>query len=166
MTKGSPKKLPKSSSTGLEAELSELTVALQRERADSMNLRRQYEDQISSLRDLVKIDVIKQLLPVIDNFERSLKHVPKDLEDNDYVQGIRGIVKQFEKSLEDLGVSRVQTVGQLFDPRLHEAVSLEEGKGSHEIVSEELQPGYVLGDNVIRHAMVKVKMGQLKAVPK
>lgn len=146
----------------IQSELNELTEALQRERADSMNLRRQYEEQIINLKDYIKADVIKDLLPVIDNFERSLKHVPKDLENNDYVQGIKGIVKQFEKSLESLGVSRVKTVGQLFDPSLHEAVSMEDGKGSHEIVSEELQPGYILGNNVIRHAMVKVKSGNLK----
>lgn len=161
MSKDGAKKSPKVDASELEAKLSELTEALQRERADSVNLRRQYDEQIVSLKDYVKADVIRDLLPVIDNFERSLKHVPKDLETNDYVQGIKGIVKQFEKSLETLGVSRVETVGQLFDPSLHEAVSMEDGDGSHEIVSEELQPGYRLGDNVIRHAMVKVKMQDL-----
>ena len=161
MSKDTPKKAPKVDMTEIEAKLNELTEALQRERADSMNLRRQYEEQIVSLKDYVKADVIRELLPVIDNFERSLKHVPKDLEGNDYVQGIKGIVKQFDKSLESLGVTRVETVGHLFDPSLHEAVSMEDGDGSHEIVSEELQPGYRLGDNVIRHAMVKVKMQDL-----
>ena len=162
MSKDLPKKTPKIDMAEIEAKLNELTEALQRERADSMNLRRQYEEQITSLKDYVKADVIRELLPVIDNFERSLKHVPKDLEGNDYVQGIKGIVKQFEKSLESLGVTRIETVGQPFNPSMHEAVSMEDGDGSHEIVSEELQPGYRLGDNVIRHAMVKVRMGDVK----
>lgn len=147
----------------LQAQVEDLTLALQRERADSVNLRRRYEEQISSLKDYIKSDVIKDLLPVIDNFERSLKHIPKELKDNDYISGIEGIVKQFEKVLENLGVERIKTVGELFDPSYHEAVSMDEGKGSHEIVSEELQPGYKLGDNVIRHAMVKVKMGDPKS---
>ena len=72
-------------------------------------------------------------------------------------------MKQFEKTLESLGVERIATVGELFDPTYHEAVSMDEGKGSHEIVSEELQPGYKIGENVIRHAMVKVKMGDHKS---
>jgi molecular chaperone GrpE len=147
----------------LQKKLDELTLALQRERADSMNLRRQHEEQNSSLRDMVKSSVIRELLPVIDNFERSLKHVPKDLADNEYIKGIQSVVRQFEKVLGDLGVQRIETVGSVFDPHLHEAVSMDEdGKGSHEIVSDELQSGYQIGDHVIRHAMVKVKMGELK----
>ncbi len=144
-------------------QIDDLTLALQHERADSVNLRRRHDEQINSLNDYVKSDVIRDLLPVIDNFERSLKHVPKVLQKNDYIKGIEGIVKQFEKTLESLGVERIATVGVLFDPSFHEAVSMEEGKGSHEIVSEELQPGYKLGNNVIRHAMVKVKMDDFKS---
>lgn len=141
----------------LATENAQLTEALQRERADAMNLRRQHEQQVASLRTTVKTSVIEELLPVIDNFERALKHVPKDLEQNDYVKGVQGVVKQFEKTLADMGVTRIQTVGKPFDPRLHEAVSAEEGDGDTEIVSEELQAGYRLGDEVIRHAMVRVK---------
>jgi molecular chaperone GrpE len=145
-------------------QVNDLTEALQRERADSMNLRRRHDVQIAGLKDHLKADVIKQLLPVIDNFERSLKHIPQDLAENDYILGIKGIVKQFESSLESLGVEKIKTVGELFDPKYHEAVSMDDGKGSHEIVSEELQSGYKVSDNVIRHAMVKVKMGEHKSL--
>ncbi len=65
--------------------------------------------------------------------------------------------KQFEKVLAGLGVEKIKTVGEVFNPHLHEAVSMDEGEGDQEIVSEELQPGYTLGDDVIRHAMVRVK---------
>ena len=141
----------------LAAENAQMTEALQRERADAINLRRRHEEQIASLRSAVKSSVVKDLLPVIDNFERALKHIPEDLKGNEYVKGIEGIVKQFEKTLADVGVKRIKTVGEPFDPRLHEAVSMEEGDGDQEIVSEELQSGYRLGDDVIRHAMVRVK---------
>lgn len=140
----------------LEKQIAQLTDALQRERADAANLRRRHDEQISGLRTSVKAHVIKDLLPVIDNFERALKHVPNELEGNDYVNGIQGVVKQFEKTLTDIGVERIKTVGESFDPHLHEAVSAEEGDGP-ETVSEELQAGYKLGDDVIRHAMVRVK---------
>ena len=150
-------KSPKLDPKDLQAQLDELTAALQRERADALNLRRRYEEQIASLQTLAKASVVRDLLPVIDNFERALKHVPHDLKDNDYVKGIQGIVKQFEKSLEQLGVQRIKTVGEPFNPHLHEAVSMEDGDGDQEIVSEELQSGYTLGDEVLRHAMVRVR---------
>lgn len=141
----------------LAAENAQLTEALQRERADATNIRRRHDEQIASLRSTVKASVVKDLLPVIDNFERALKHVPKELAGNEYVKGIEGIVKQFEKTLADIGVERIKTVGEPFNPHFHEAVSMEEGDGKQEVVSEELQSGYRLGDDVIRHAMVRVK---------
>ena len=140
----------------LEQKVAELTDALQRERADVTNIRRRHDEQISSLKTSVKATIIEELLPVIDNFERALKHIPDDLKDTDFVKGVQGIVKQFEKTLADMGVERIQTTGQPFDPHIHEAVATEEGDGQ-EVVSEELQPGYKIGDNVIRPAMVKVK---------
>lgn len=148
---------PAANSQQLQQQIDELTAALQRERADATNQRRRFDEQLASVRMSVKSTVVADLLPVIDNFERALKHVPKDLEANEYVKGVQGIVKQFEKTLENMGVERIATVGTEFDPRLHEAVSMEEGDGDKEIVSEELQPGYRIGDDVIRHAMVRVK---------
>ncbi len=141
----------------LETKVNELTSALQRERADVTNIRRRHEQQMDSLRDIAKASVVRDLLPAIDNLERGLKHVPKDIQGHDYVKGISGVVKQFEKTLKDIGVERVKTVGEEFDPKYHEAISMEEGEGTREVVSEELQSGYKLGDEVIRHAMVKVK---------
>jgi molecular chaperone GrpE len=141
----------------LQQQLGELTAALQRERADALNLRRRYDEQLGSLQTVAKAGVIRDLLPVIDNFERALKHVPEELKDNDYIKGIRAVVNQFEKTLEQLGVQKIKTVGEPFDPHLHEAVSMEEGDGDQEIVSEELQSGYQMGEEVLRHAMVRVK---------
>jgi molecular chaperone GrpE len=140
----------------LQQMIEELTVALQRERADAQNLRRRHEEQMFGLKDMVKASVVRDLLPVIDNFERALKHVPKDLEKNDFVKGVNGIVRQFNKTLADMGVERIKTLGEVFDPHLHEAVSADEGI---DVISEELMAGYKLGDEVIRHAVVKVTTG-------
>ena len=140
----------------LQQQVADLTDALQRERADVINVRRRHEEQIVSLKSRVKADVVRDLLPVIDNFERALKHIPKDLEGNDYIKGVQGVVKQFEKTLAELGVERIKTVDEPFDPIFHEAISAEEGEGTTEVVSEELQSGYKIGDEVIRHAMVRV----------
>jgi molecular chaperone GrpE len=152
MPKAKPPKIP-----DLLQHIAELTDALQRERADVINIRRRHDEQLSSLKTAVKAQVIKDLLPAIDNLERALKHAPEDLKSHDYIKGVQGVVKQFDKVLHDLGLAKIKTVGEPFDPHLHEAVSMEHGKGSHEIVSEELQAGYSLGDEVIRPAIVKVK---------
>jgi molecular chaperone GrpE len=157
---GHAKKAVKPSDHASHEQLISLTEALQRERADAMNIRRRHEEQLSNLKNTVKATIIRDLLPVIDNFERALKHVPKELEGNDYIKGIKAVVTQFEKTLADMGVQRIVTLGQPFDPRYHEAVSMEEGDGTTEVVSEELQAGYRLGDEVIRHAMVRVRLEQ------
>lgn len=149
------KKAPDTSD--LSQQISDLTEALKRERADATNQRRHHDEQLASARQHAKVAVVHELLPIIDNLERALKHVPEDLEKNDYVRGVQSVVKQFESTLEKLGVKKIKTVGEPFNPELHEAISMEEGDGDQEIVSEELQSGYYLGDQVIRHAMVRVR---------
>lgn len=144
----------------LVQQIAELTEALKRERADVINIRRHHDNQMGSLKNMVKAQVVKELLPAIDNLERALAHTPNDIKNHDYVKGVQGVVKQFEKALHDLGVKKIKTVGEHFDPNLHNAVTMEEGKGHHEIISEELQPGYMLDDEVLRPAMVKVRNSQ------
>jgi molecular chaperone GrpE len=142
----------------LEQKIAELTQALQRERADAENLRRRTDMEKSRLGEFHRAMVVQELLPALDNLERAFKHTPKELKDHEYVKGIKGVMKQFEQCFAQLGVKRIKTVGEVFDPRLHEAVHMEDGDGTVEVVCEELQPGYTIGDEVIRHAMVKVKM--------
>jgi molecular chaperone GrpE len=149
----------KPSITQLQKQVDELTQALQRERADATNVRRRAEDERQQMANFYKSMIVRELLPAIDNLERSLMHIPKDLKGHDYVKGVRGVIKQFEDSFKKLGVERIKTVGETFDPKLHEAISVEDAGGQVEVVCEELQPGYKLGDEIIRHAMVRVKRG-------
>jgi molecular chaperone GrpE len=142
----------------LQQKIAELTEALQRERADAINARRRADEERAKLANYYKAMVVHELLPAIDNLERALVHTPKDLKDHDYVKGVQGVAKQFEKVFADLGVQRIKTVGEKFDPKYHEAVHMEEGDGTVEVVCGELQPGYRIGEEIIRHARVKVKM--------
>lgn len=152
----------------LEQKINELTEGLQRERADAQNLRRRAEDERMRMAGFYKAMVVQDLLPALDNLERALKHTPtisKDGPWKTWYQGVKGVLKQFEQCFSQLGVKRIKTVGEVFDPKLHEAVSMEDPSTSSgqaaewvEVVCEELQPGYHLDDEVIRHAMVKVKM--------
>jgi molecular chaperone GrpE len=141
----------------LAAENAQLNDALLRERADAMNVRKRADDERLKLAGFYKAHVIKELLPVVDNFERALKNTPEDLRDSDYIKGVQGVVRQFEQTLTKIGVERIKTVGEHFDPYTMEAVTMEDCEGDQEIVSEELQSGYTIGDEVIRHAMVRVK---------
>lgn len=154
------KKQPKLESrvSELEAKVRELTEALQRERADATNVRRRAEEERAKMANYYKAAVVGELLPAIDNLERALTHAPKDLKDHDYVKGVQSVAKQFEQVFRQLGVERIKTVGEKFDPRWHEAVQMKAGKGKIEVVCEELQPGYKIGDEVVRPAMVNVKL--------
>jgi len=150
-----PKKTPKIDE--VLADLSELTVDLQRTRADFENYRKRVEIDKQQARANGKIQAIMKLLPVIDNIERAIGHMPPSLAEDKWAQGVVGLVKNLDKSLESLDLRRIDAKpGTLFDPELHEAIQMDDGDGETEVIAEELQPGYKLGDDVIRHSMVKV----------
>lgn len=142
----------------MQAQLEELTLDLQRTRADFENYRKRAEVDKEQARQVGKSAAILKLLPVIDNIERALGHLPEELQANTWAQGVTGLVKGLDKSLESLDLQRiVATPGTEFNPELHEAIQFEEdAEGEKEVIVEELQPGYKLGNSVLRHSMVKV----------
>lgn len=142
----------------LEQQLGELTLDLQRTRADFENYRKRVEIEKVQAREAGKTAAIVKLLPTIDNIERAIAHVPEELKDNAWAQSVANLTKQLDKSLENLNVKRIDaTIGVKFDPELHEAIQFDEdAEGEHEIIAEELQAGYMLNGHPIRHAMVKV----------
>jgi molecular chaperone GrpE len=141
-----------------EQKVSELTADLQRTRADFENYRKRVDIEKSMARESGQINAILKLLPVIDNIERAIVYLPEDLKDNAWAQSVAGLVKNLEKSLDGLNLKRIEaSPGTAFDPELHDAVQVDEDAiGEHEVIAEELQPGYLLNDRPIRHAMVKV----------
>jgi len=151
-----PKKTPKLDE--VLADLTELTVDLQRTRADFENYRKRVEIDKEQARASGKVQAIMKLLPVIDNIERAIGHMPESLKDDKWARGVAGLIKNLDKSLESLNLVRIDAgVGTPFDPELHEAIQMDDGDGETEVIAEELQPGYKLGNDVIRHSMVKVK---------
>ena len=142
----------------LEVKLDELTRDLQRTRADFENFRKRAEIDKASAREAGQSSAILKLLPVIDNIERAIAYVPEDIQDNTWVKGVSGLVKNLEKSLESLEVKRINAApGDSFNPDLHDAIQFdEEAEGEHEVIAKELQAGYTLTGRPIRHAMVKV----------
>ena len=122
--------------------------------AEYDNFRRRSQKEKESLYSDIRSDVVQKFLPVYDNLERALK---QGTEDEAYRKGVEMIMTQFCTTLEKLGVTPIECLGEKFDPALHNAVMHveDEEKGENEIV-EVFQKGFMLGDKVIRFAMVKV----------
>ncbi|ABG51009.1 GrpE protein [Trichodesmium erythraeum IMS101] len=126
--------------------------------ADFDNFRKRTQKEKEDLDTQVKCSTIMELLPVIDNFERARSHI-KPANDGEMAihKSYQSVYKQMVDSLKRLGVSVMRPEGQEFDPNLHEAV-MREATAEHPegTVIEELVRGYILGERVLRHAMVKV----------
>jgi molecular chaperone GrpE len=141
-----------------QQKIEELTSDLQRTRADFENYRKRIDIEKTQAREMGQISAIMKLLPVIDNIERAISYVPAELEDNQWAQGVKSLTKNLEKSIENMGISRIDsTPGTVFNPEFHDAIQFDEdATGETEIIEESLQPGYMLNGVPIRHAMVKV----------
>lgn len=142
----------------LEARVAELTHDLQRTRADFENYRKRSEQEKDMARASGRAGTIMKLLPMIDNIERAISHLPADLQGNSWAEGVAKLIKNLEKSLSDLGVMRIEAgEGTEFDPDLHEAIQFDDdAEGEHEVIAAELQPGYKVDGVVMRPSMVKV----------
>ena len=138
----------------LEDEVAALNDKYLRLCAEYDNYRKRSQKEKDNLYGDIKADTVKKFLPVYDNLERALR---QSTEDEAYRKGVEMIMTQFETTLEKLGVSPIECLGDSFDPALHNAVMHvdDEEKGENEIV-EVFQKGFKLGDKVIRFAMVKV----------
>jgi molecular chaperone GrpE len=129
----------------------------QRERADFNNYKKRAERDLMTMRFNAKIDTLKALLPVLDDFERAMENQPEDLEASTWLEGITAIQRKLAKAFEDEGIQVIDPAGEVFDPNLHEAI----GRETHsEIesgrITATLQKGYVCGDRVLRPALVRV----------
>ena len=130
-----------------DAKIAELINDLQRTRADFENFRRQNDIQREQDRNYAKLDTVKKILPLIDDFERAIQAQPKVLSP---------LSKNFEKTLKSIGLQKIDSaVGTEFNPDLHEAISVD-GDGDKETIAETLRAGYYYGDEVLRTAMVRV----------
>ncbi len=120
------------------------------------NMRSRNEKEISGMADKGAMEALEKILPVIDNLERALDGVNQD-EKTAFEEGIEKIYKQLMDALKDIGVEPMDAVGKEFDPNFHNAVIHEEDEEQGEnLVTEEMQKGYMFKDSVLRHAMVKV----------
>ena len=137
-----------------EEKYNELDDRYKRVLAEFENFKKRSQKERESLYNSVLGDIIVGMLPAMDNLENAMK---AECKDENYKQGIELVYKQFKDFLEKHGVQEIPTIGETFDPSVHEAVSSvqDDTKGPQEIV-QEYRKGYKIGTKVIRHSMVVV----------
>ncbi len=158
---GEPPALPASPGASeitdkLLAEKQELYDRLLRKQAEYDNFRKRAHKEKEELRQHAAEEVVRSLLPILDAFERALQHRAEDVPET-YYEGLELIYRQLQDALGRTGLVAIEAKGELFDPRLHQAVEtiVAPGHREHEIV-EQVQRGYKLKQRLLRPALVKV----------
>lgn len=144
--------------TELEQQVGELTLDLQRTRADFENYRKRMEEEKTFARASGEHKAVRNFLPVLDTISMAIAHTPDDIADHKWVQGIAGAQKQLDKVMSEMKLVRIEaSEGTPFNPEYHQAVQFdEEAEGDQEVVKTELQAGYMFNDAVLRPSMVHV----------
>lgn len=144
----------------LKKELAEMKAGWQRTQADFENYRKRMGEEIGQRELNGRLQVVLDLIPVFDNFDRAYKHIPEEDKEKDWVVGIIAIEKQFQSILNNMGIEKYHVKGTKFDPETAEAMISVESKKPEGTIIEELEPGYKMGDKIIRYARVKVSKGK------
>jgi molecular chaperone GrpE len=136
------------------AEKADLQERLLRARAEFDNARRRFEQQRSEYLQFAAMESVRDMLPILDDFERALK---VDTADRDYAKGVELIYQRMADTLKKLGLEPIETTGQIFDPNLHQAVErVETDDAEDQAILGEFQRGYNFKGKLLRPAMVKV----------
>jgi molecular chaperone GrpE len=134
----------------------ELTDDLKRLQAEFINYKRRSEEDKQRALFVGKENAFKTLLPIIDNLDRAIAHQPDDIKNHPWAKGVASVAKQLESELKTAGLEKYGVVGEVFNPEIHDAVSMLEGDGETEVIAGVAQPGYMLDGLVLRHAVVQV----------
>ena len=133
----------------------EYLAGWQRARADFLNYKKEEMERITALLAYAGEELILKIIPILDNFELIEKKLPEGLKKDENVKGILQLKNQILDFLKNQGVEEMKTVGEKFDPNLHEAIETKEG-GESGVILEEIQKGYIINGRLLRPAKVKV----------
>ena len=140
-----------------QADAAKFKDMLIRTTADFDNFRKRTRRELDEARRSGRDDILKDLLPVFDNLERAMQSAQKATDVKAVSDGLTMILKQFDSTLGRAGITRVPTIGVMFDPTMHEAIQqLETDEHPPGTVVAEVQPGYAMGEKLVRAAMVVV----------
>jgi molecular chaperone GrpE len=141
----------------LTTERDQLKDQVLRLMADFQTFKRRNQHDILNIRQTATENFVRDLLPVLDNFERSLSHLTAGAAVETIVEGVKAVERQLRQALESQNVTRINSVGTPFDPNVHEALGTEESEEHpEETVTTEIEAGYRMGEKVIRPARVRV----------
>lgn len=142
----------------LNNSIKELEEKLQYSKAELINYRKRKDEEVTGMLKFANQDLILELLPVIDNFERAIKLADKDNEElAKFLEGFNMLYISIKDILKKFGVEEISDIDVAFDPNLHQAMLVEENKEKdNDIILEVLLKGYILKGRVIRPASVKV----------
>lgn len=141
-------------SSKLQEQYDDLEDRYKRMMAEFDNYKKRSSKERDAMYHSLVADIVTSLLPILDNLEKA---VNTNTQDEGYKQGVEMVLKQFMDTLANLGVEVIPTVGQVFNPEYHEAVSsVQDDELGEQIIKEEFRKGYKIGDRVIRHSMVVV----------
>lgn len=141
----------------LTEQLKKATEVASRAQAELQNAKIRLEREAGDLRKFASEAMFLKLLPTIDNLQRALKHLPADLEKNEWVKGIVALEQEFLKQVGEMGLKRFESLGQTVDAERHEA--LMEGPGEAGKVIEVIEDGYELHGKIVRPAKVRAGDG-------
>lgn len=129
----------------------------QRARAEFTNARKRFDTQKIMARTNALIEIAEKLLPVIDDFDLAFANVPEEISETEWFSGVEMIPRKFTTLLENINIERIVSVGEPFDPNIHNAL-MREASDKHEsdTIIKEYQAGFKIGDRVIRPALVVV----------
>ncbi len=140
-----------------DAVIEELQDKVKRQMAEFDNFRKRTDKEKSTMYEMGASEVIKKLLPVVDNFERGFKSITDEDKETPFAKGMDMVYKQIMKMFEDIDVKPIEAVGVEFNPEVHNAVMhIDDDSVGESIIVEEFEKGYTYKDTVIRHSMVKV----------
>jgi len=143
----------------LKKQKEEYLAGWQRERADFLNYKKEEMERIKGFLAYFGEEFVSKILPIMDNFEVVEKKLPEDLKKDDNIKGILQIKNQILDFLKSQGVEEIKSVGEKFDPNLHEVVEEVESVSSADksgIIIEEIQKGYKINGRLLRPAKVKI----------
>lgn len=149
------KKSKKVEKVSFEIQAAENLAGWQKALADYQNLEKEMDKRLSAMNEFVSASFILELLPIFDNYQTAITHIPEDQQKESWAVGLEHILKMWSGFLAEHNINKIKTIGSEFDPNLHEAVGqITDEEQADQIIIEEKSAGYSNNDRIIRPAKV------------
>ncbi len=156
-------KTKKLSRKDLEQQAGEHLAGWQKALADYQNLQKETQTRMANFKDLNTSSLVLEILPIFDNYQVAVTHIPADQQQESWAVGLQHILQMWQTFLEENQITAIKTIGEEFDPYIHEAVEqIQDPKQADNIITKQLQAGFMLKDQVIRPAKVVVNINDIK----